>query len=83
MLTPAYLELCLTLYRCGTLPQESFDPIRDGPTKEDLLPKMVFATQHGEFDFQGMYSVLLRHRCVGVGACGWVCMCVATWGYMP
>jgi len=28
----------------------------------DLLPSMVMAWQHGESDFQGMISVLLRYR---------------------
>ena len=46
--------------------QESFDPIIDVPSGLDLLPKMVYAETVGDWDFQGVYSVLLRHRCVCV-----------------
>ncbi len=42
--------------------QESFDPIIDVTTQEDLLQRMVYAQPLGEFDFQGMFTILLRHR---------------------
>ena len=52
-----------TAYGHILLPQESFDPIIDVTTKQDLLPKMIQAQPLGDFDFQGMFSVLLKHRC--------------------
>ncbi len=42
--------------------QESFDPIIDVTTRQDLLPKMIYAQSLGEFDFQGIYSILLKHK---------------------
>ena len=66
---PSTPQLFLTLLRCiiADAPfhptQESFDPIIDVTTKQDLLPKMIQAQPLGDFDFQGMFSVLLKHRC--------------------
>ncbi|GLI61577.1 hypothetical protein VaNZ11_003959, partial [Volvox africanus] len=42
--------------------QESFDPIIDNGSGEDLLPRMVHAESAGDYDFQGMYAILLRYR---------------------
>lgn len=42
--------------------QESFDPILDVPTQQDLLPAMVQAGQVGEWDFQGMHTIILRYK---------------------
>ncbi|KAG1656826.1 hypothetical protein FOA52_008460 [Chlamydomonas sp. UWO 241] len=42
--------------------QESFDPIIDVTSQQDLLPKMIHASTVGEFDFQGMFSILLKHK---------------------
>lgn len=47
-----------------TFVQESFDPIIDNGTGEDLLPRMVHAESAGDYDFQGMYAILLRYRYV-------------------
>jgi hypothetical protein len=44
--------------------QESFDPILDVTTQEDLLYRMVYAQPLGEFDFQGMLAILLKHKYV-------------------
>ncbi|GAX73964.1 hypothetical protein CEUSTIGMA_g1414.t1 [Chlamydomonas eustigma] len=50
--------------------QESFDPIIDVTTQEDLLYRMVYAQPLGEFDFQGMLAILLKHK--GVPVCAGV-----------
>jgi hypothetical protein len=42
--------------------QESFDPIIEQTSGEDLLPAMVFADRAGDYDFQGMFAVLLRYK---------------------
>eukprot|EP00798_Chlamydomonas_sp_ICE-L_P021733 gene21732-28755_t len=42
--------------------QESFVPIIDSSTNEDLLPKMVDASATGDWHFEGMFSLLLKHR---------------------
>lgn len=55
------------LTTCYTALQESFDPIIDTGSGSDLLPAMVNAETAGDYDFQGMYSILLRYRC-GLGS---------------
>eukprot|EP00873_Tetraselmis_striata_P040953 jgi/Tetstr1/461217/TSEL_006354.t1 len=40
--------------------QQSFDPIIDMITRTDLLPVMVASGNYGEWDYAGMYSLLLR-----------------------
>lgn len=42
--------------------QESFDPILDVVTGQDLLPRMVYAETLGDWDFQGMHTLVLRHK---------------------
>ena len=42
--------------------QESFDPIIDTATKENLLLLMTKAEGKGEHDYRGMYTALLTHQ---------------------
>ncbi|KAL0036052.1 hypothetical protein WJX79_000012 [Trebouxia sp. C0005] len=42
--------------------QESFDPIIDKATKENLLLLMTKAEVKGEYDYRGMYTALLTHQ---------------------
>ena len=42
--------------------QESFDPILDIATGEDLVVAMVRAAAVGDFDFSGMFTAILRHQ---------------------
>ena len=42
--------------------QESFDPIIDKATEENLLLLMTKAEVKGEYDFSGMYTALLTHQ---------------------
>ncbi|KAL6783931.1 hypothetical protein ACKKBG_A04060 [Auxenochlorella protothecoides x Auxenochlorella symbiontica] len=42
--------------------QESFDPIVDMVTGADLLPLMLHARSHREWDYKGMHTLLLRHK---------------------
>ena len=42
--------------------QESFDPIIDEATKENLLLMMTKAEVKGEHDYRGMYTALLTHQ---------------------
>lgn len=48
--------------------EESFDPIIDMITRTDLLPVMVASGSYGEWDYSGMYSLLLRMEGVPVAA---------------
>ena len=41
--------------------QESFDPIMDLASNTDLLPLMISARQAGEWDYSGMYTLLLKY----------------------
>ena len=41
---------------------ESFDPIMDVSNNVDLLPLMLSAKQHGDWDYRGMYTLLLRFK---------------------
>ncbi len=63
---PYQFYTCAALTCCDAallhVMQESFDPIIDMTTRKDLLPKMIYAESLGEFDFQGMYSILLKHK---------------------
>ena len=42
--------------------QESFDPIIDKATEENLLLLMSKAEVKGDYDFSGMYTALLTHQ---------------------
>jgi Tify domain binding domain len=42
--------------------QESFDPIIDLSTNTDLLPLMLYAQQYGDWDYRGVYTLLLRYK---------------------
>ena len=42
--------------------QESFDPIIDKATRENLLLLMTKAEVKGEYDYRGMYTALLTHQ---------------------
>ena len=42
--------------------QESFDPIVDLSTGTDLLPLMLYAHQYGDWDYRGVYTLLLRYK---------------------
>lgn len=44
-----------------SLLQESFDPIMDLASNTDLLPLMISASQAGEWDYSGMYTLLLKY----------------------
>ena len=48
--------------------QESFDPIIDKATKENLLLLMTKAEVKGEYDYRGMYTALLSHEVL----CRWL-----------
>ena len=45
----------------SSLLQESFDPIMDLASNTDLLPLMISARQVGEWDYSGMYTLLLKY----------------------
>lgn len=42
--------------------QESFDPIIDLSTNTDLLPLMLNAEQYRDWDYRGVYTLLLRYK---------------------
>jgi hypothetical protein len=42
--------------------QESFDPIIEQTTNTDLLPLMLYAQQYGDWDYRGVYTLLLRYK---------------------
>lgn len=42
--------------------QESFDPIMDLASNKDLLPLMLYAQQYKDWDYRGMYTLLLRYK---------------------
>lgn len=44
--------------------QESFDPIIDVGTGQDLVPAMVYAQALGDWDFTGMLTLILYHQVV-------------------
>lgn len=46
----------------GEVLGESFDPIIDIGSGVDLLPLMVFARAHGEWDYKNVHTLLLRHK---------------------
>ena len=41
--------------------QESFDPIMDLSTNTDLLPLMINAEQHADWDYTGVHTLLLKY----------------------
>ena len=51
-----------SLRKAADILQESFDPIIDLSTGQDLLPVMVFAQELGAWDYTGMYTILLKHQ---------------------
>ena len=51
-----------SLRKAADILQESFDPIIDLSTGQDLLPVMVFALELGAWDYTGMYTILLKHQ---------------------
>ena len=50
------------LARVAAILHESFDPIIDLTTGQDLLPVMVYAQELGAWDYTGMYSAVLQHQ---------------------
>ena len=57
--------LCVYLWvpkKATPLLQESFDPILDIATGEDLVVAMVRAAAVGDFDFSGMFTAILRYQ---------------------
>ncbi|KAK9810346.1 hypothetical protein WJX72_009121 [[Myrmecia] bisecta] len=50
------------LKSAAELLQESFDPIIDIISGQDLLNVMVYAQELGEWDYTGMYTAVLRHK---------------------
>jgi len=42
--------------------QESFDPIIEQTSNTDLLPLMLYAQQYGDWDYRGVYTLLLRFK---------------------
>lgn len=52
-----------SLREAAAILQESFDPIMDQANNQDLIPAMVSSEGLGtEWDFHGMFSVLLFHE---------------------
>lgn len=51
-----------TLKACHDILQESFDPIIDQVSGEDLLCGMVYSEKQGEWDHTGMFAAILRHK---------------------
>ena len=56
------LATAASLRKAADILQESFDPIIDLSTGQDLLPVMVFAQELGAWDYTGMYTILLKHQ---------------------
>lgn len=54
-------ETDLAIEAATKLLQESFDPIMDLSTNTDLLPLMINAEQHGEWDYRGVHTLLLKY----------------------
>lgn len=50
------------LQTAASILQESFEPICDLSTGEDLVPKMVHSEGSRDHDFQGMYTVMLYFK---------------------
>jgi hypothetical protein len=53
------------LKACYEILQESFDPIIDQVSRQDLVKGMVYSEQQGEWDHTGMFTAILRHK-VGI-----------------
>ncbi len=51
----------LAIEAATKLLQESFDPIMDLASNTDLLPLMINAEQHGEWDYRGVHTLLLKY----------------------
>lgn len=50
------------LKACYEILQESFDPIIDQVSGQDLVKGMVFSVQQGEWDHTGMFAAILRYK---------------------
>lgn len=50
------------LKACYEILQESFDPIIDQVSRQDLVKGMVYSEQQGEWDHTGMFTAILRHK---------------------
>ena len=50
------------LKACYEILQESFDPIIDQVSGQDLVRGMVHSMQQGEWDHTGMFTAVLRHK---------------------
>ena len=50
------------LKACYEILQESFDPIIDQVSRQDLVRGMVYSEQQGEWDHTGMFTAILRHK---------------------
>ncbi len=55
-------EVSASLAQVASILHESFDPIIDLVTGQDLLPVMVYAQELGAWDYTGMYSAVLQHQ---------------------
>ncbi len=55
-------EVSASLARVAAILHESFDPIIDLTTGQDLLPVMVYAQELGAWDYTGVYSAVLQHQ---------------------
>lgn len=55
-------EVAANLAKVASILHESFDPIIDLTTGQDLLPVMVYAQELGAWDYTGMYSAVLQHQ---------------------
>ena len=42
--------------------QESFDPIIDAVSGQDLLPGMVYRLQQGDWEHSGFFAIILRQK---------------------
>ena len=54
-------ETDAAIFAATRLLQESFDPIMDLASDTDLLPLMISARQVGDWDYSGMYTLLLKY----------------------
>lgn len=51
-----------SLEEAAEILQESFDPIMDKASNQDLIPAMVHSEGLGEWDFHGVFTVLLFYE---------------------
>lgn len=54
-------ETTIAITEAKKILEESFDPIMDLSTNTDLLPLMIHAEQHGEWDYRGVHTLLLKY----------------------